>query len=82
MVGGGFEDEKVEIKRFSVWLEGEVWAKPESASLREGFTRQCTLGWSAEDQGRFEERLRADLERIKQEGKRYEMKVFCAVGRK
>ena len=82
MEAGGFKADKVEIKRHSAWMDGASWSKPSMALLREAFVGSITSGWTEADKGKFEEKLRKDLESERIKNARYEMKVFVAVARK
>ena len=79
---GGFEAAKVEIRRYSTWMAGEVWSKPGLASLKEVFTKSITNGWSDEDRASFERKLREHVESEKVKGTRYEVKIFVALATK
>jgi ubiquinone/menaquinone biosynthesis C-methylase UbiE len=79
---GGFEKDKVEIKRYSSWMKGEEWTSPTTALFRELFTRAITEGWTDGARAEFEERLVRDLESQRVKETMYEMKVFVAVTRK
>jgi hypothetical protein len=79
---GGFEKDKVEIKWYSSWMNGEEWKNPTTALFRELFTRAITEGWTDGARAEFEERLVRDLESQRVKETMYEMKVFVAVARK
>lgn len=82
MQAGGFQADRVEVKRHTAWISGAHWSQPGTASLREMFVGLITSGWTEGDRARFEKKFQEEVDSSRVKNAKYDMRIFVAVAKK